>query len=116
MDEKILDLAEFMDRIQGDKALALELLDIFVQDFREKRRAMAEALPGNDADQIRKLSHALKGSSGNISAHALHVILSHLEDMGKRNDLAGAAALVADLDTKFEALLARIAILREELK
>ncbi|MBI5415720.1 MAG: Hpt domain-containing protein [Candidatus Omnitrophica bacterium] len=116
MDEKILDLAEFMERIQGDKAFALELLDIFVQDFREKRRLMGEAIAGSNADQIRKLSHALKGSSGNISAHALHVILSQLEDMGKRNDLTGAAALVADLDTKFEALTARIAILKEELK
>ncbi|MBI5149956.1 MAG: Hpt domain-containing protein [Candidatus Omnitrophica bacterium] len=116
MDEKILDLAEFMERIQGDKALALELLDIFVPDFREKRRLMGEAISNNDADQMRKLSHALKGSTGNISAHALHVILAQLEDMGKRNDLTGAGALVADLDTKFEALMARIAILREELK
>ena len=58
----------------------------------------------------------LKGSSANISAHQLSAVLLELEKMGKNNTLAGADKLLADMEKKFEALLARISRLREELK
>ena len=57
-----------------------------------------------------------QGSSANISAHQLAVVLSELEKMGKNNTLTGADKLLADMENKFEALLARISRLREELK
>ena len=113
---EVLDIKEFLERIQNDKALLWELLDIFVEDFRQKTGQLHEALRGNDAIQVRKLAHALKGSSANISAHQLSVVLLGLEKMGKNNALAGADKLLADMEKKFEALLARISRLREELK
>ncbi len=116
MNEQVLDISEFLERIQNDKVLLWELLDIFVDDFREKKKLLNEALQKNDNTQVRKLSHALKGSSANISAHQLSSVLSELEKKGKDNDLGGADVLLADMDKKFEALLARISRLREELK
>ncbi len=113
---EVLHLHEFLERIQNDRALLWELLDIFVEDFRQKRGQLYEALQNNDAIQVRKLAHALKGSSANISAHQLAAVLLELERMGKNNALAGADKLLADMDTKFEALLVRISRLREELK
>lgn len=113
---EVLHLHEFLERIQNDRALLWELLDIFVEDFRQKRGQLHEAAQNSDATQVRKLAHALKGSSANISAHQLAAVLSELERMGKNNALAGADKLLADMDTKFEALLARISRLREELK
>lgn len=115
MNDEILDLNEFLKRIQNDKALLWELLDIFVRDFQEKRRQMQEAFRHNDCEQIRRLSHALRGSCGNISAHLLYKIVTKLEQMGSRNDLTGADKLLEDVDKKFEDLLARIRALKEEL-
>lgn len=113
---EVLDVKEFLERIQNDKALLWELLDIFVDDSREKIGQLHEALRNNDAIQVRKLAHALKGSSANISAHQLSAVLLELEKMGKNNTLTGADKLLADMAKKFEALLARISRLREELK
>ena len=113
---EVLDIKEFLERIQNDKALLWELLDIFVEDFRQKTGQLHEALRSNDAIQVRKLAHALKGSSANISAHQLSSVLLELEKMGKNNTLTGADKLLADMEKKFEALLARISRLREELK
>ena len=115
MNEGILDIYEFLERVQNDKGLLWELLDIFVQDFREKRGLLNEALQKNDSNQVWKLSHALKGSSANISAHQLFGVLLELEKMGKNNTLTGAEEFLADMDKKFEALLARIRALKEEL-
>lgn len=116
MSEEILDIHEFLERIQNDRELLWELLDIFVQDFREKKGLLSEAFEKNDSSQVWKLSHALKGSSANISARQLCGVLRELEKMGKNDHLAGADQLLADMDKKFEALLARIGRLREELK
>lgn len=113
---EVLDINEFLERIQNDKALLWELLDIFVDDSRQKIGQLHEALRGNDAVQVRKLAHALKGSSANISAHQLSGVLLELEKMGKNNTLTGADKLLADLERKFEALLARVSRLREELQ
>lgn len=113
---EILDINEFLERIQNDKGLLWELLDIFVEDFQQKRTQLHEASRNNDATEVRKLAHALKGSSANISAHQLSSVLLDLERMGKNNTLAGADKLLADMDKKFEVLLVRISRLREELK
>ena len=116
IDMEILDVREFLERIQGDKALLWELLGIFVEDFQQKKGQLREALHKGDATQIRKLAHALKGSSANISAHQLYSVLLELEKMGKNNTLVGADKLLVDMEKKFEALLVRISRLREELK
>ena len=116
MNVEILDISEFLERIQNDKGLLWELLDIFVEDFQQKKGQLREAWRNNDANQVRKLAHALKGSSANISAHQLHSVLLELEKMGKNNALTGADKLLADMDTKFGTLLARISRLKEELK
>ena len=113
---EVLHLNEFLERIQNDRALLWELLDIFVTDFQQKKGQLYEALRNNDAVEVRKLAHALKGSSANISAHQLAAVLLELEKKGKNNDLGGVDVLLADMDKKFDALLARISRLREELK
>lgn len=116
MGREVLDLNEFLERVQNDKELLLELLDIFVEDFQEKRKQMEAALKNNDCDQIKRLSHALKGSSGNISAKPLRSVLLQMEEKGKNGDLTGADGLLAEMDKEFEALAAHIATLKEELK
>ncbi len=116
MNMEILDINEFLERIQNDKALLWELLDIFVEDFQQKKKLLHEALRSNDAVEVRKLAHALKGSAANISAHQLSGVLLELEKKGKNNTLTGADELLADMDKKFEALLVRIGRLREELQ
>ncbi len=116
MNVEVLDIKEFLERIQNDKSLFWELLDIFVEDFQQKKGQLREALQKNDATQVRKLAHALKGSSANISAHQLAVVLLELEKKGKNNDLSGVDVLLTDMENKFEALLVRISRLREELQ
>ncbi len=116
MKEEALDLNEFLERVQNDKDLLLELLDIFAEDFREKRRQMETAVKQNDYDSIKRLTHALKGSSGNISAKPLRDTFLKLEDIGRNKNLSGAENILADMDKKFEALTVRITTLKDELK
>ena len=115
MSDEVLHLEEFLERVQNDKNLLLELLDIFIEDFYQKRKLMDEAVSTNDYEQIKRISHSLKGSSGNISAKSLRAILLKFESMGKNNNLAGVDEVLLNIDEEFKKLLGRIKDLKEEL-
>ncbi len=115
MDEAVIDIEEFLERVQEDKELLFELLEIFTEDFGEKRELLSTAVAGKDYEQIRGIAHSIKGASGNISAKVLRTICVTLEDMGKNNNLDGIEDLLVNLDKSFEHLTARIEEVKKEL-
>lgn len=116
MSEEILNLEDFMDRVQDDKELLFELLDIFVSDFHTKRKALGDAIEKGDFETVEHVAHFLKGSCGNISTEPLRVIFSELEEGGKKNELEGAKGKLNDIDQKFEELVKHIGELRGRLQ
>jgi len=108
MSEEALDVEDFLERVQGDKELFLELLEIFISDFHPKRKSLEEAVSNKDQQAIEHIAHFLKGSCGNISAGNLRAIFSELEKKGKDNDLQGLENDLSAIDQKFEELMACI--------
>ena len=115
MNEKALDVDEFMNRVQDDKDLLFELLDIFVEDFQKKRQELKEAVKKDDSETIEHVAHFLKGSCGNISAKPLRVIFAKLEENGARGYLEGLEQDLEDIDQKYEELVVHIGELRAKL-
>jgi two-component system, sensor histidine kinase and response regulator len=116
MSEEALDLKELLERVQDDKELTVELLDIFVEDYRTKRKNLNEAIGKKDFEEIKNITHALKGASGNISAKAVREILIQLETMGKNENIEGSQGLLSQLDKAFEELKERIKSVKEDFK
>jgi HPt (histidine-containing phosphotransfer) domain-containing protein len=116
MDNHTLDLPEFLDRVQEDKDLLLELLDIYVDDYKQKRQSLEVALKDKNFEEIRNIAHSLKGSSGNISAKDLRELFSRIEEMGKTKVPGDVNSLTAEMDTKFKELLRRIEEVKKELQ
>ena len=116
MGEQTLDVNDFMERVQGDKELFFELLDIFRNDFPVKRRSLEEAIANKDHVTVEHVSHFLKGSCGNISAVPLRVIFSELEKRGKENDLQGLEECLGEIDQEFEKLMSCVEELRIKLR
>ena len=115
MGNDILDLEEFMERVQEDKELLLELFDIFIEDFDKKKQALKEAIEEKDYEQIRNVAHSLKGASGNISAKELRLVVSDMEEMGKKSDIDGIGELFLNMEKQYEVLTGRISEVRIEL-
>jgi len=114
MSDGVIDVEEFLERVQDDKELFFELLEIFSEDFVEKRTALGTAVESQDFEQIRSVAHSLKGASGNISAKALRAVCLRLEEMGRNNDLGDIDKLLTDLDQTFTDLTACIEELKKE--
>lgn len=114
MSEEIIDLKEVMERVQDDKELLLELLDIFQEDFLKKREALGQAVAAGDIGKIKEVAHSIKGSSGNISAKPIHIACKQLEELAKVNSTAGMPDLLKAIDGQFVSLKAYAAKLKQE--
>ena len=99
---EIIDLKDFMERVQDDKELLLELLDIFQEDFVGKRQSLNEALQTKDLNKIKEVAHSLKGASGNISAKEMHANFIRLEQLAKTSDFVQMSGVLQSIDGQFE--------------
>lgn len=114
MDKIVLDVDEFMERVQDDKDLLVELLDIFAEDFSLKRAVIDEAVSLEDFELIKSVAHSLKGASGNISAKSLREYIIKIEEMGKLKDVTQAPEILAGLDKAYELFLQNVKELKEK--
>lgn len=101
-----IDYAEVMDRIGGDVAFLKDLLQIYFSEYEEKRNHLEEALVRGDFKALQELGHSLKGSSANLSLHALQKSALALEVAGKELKDEAARLAVASLDSEVKRLKA----------
>jgi len=116
MSEQVLDINDVMERVQDDRELLLELLDIFEEDYADKRNSFDELVKNQDAQQIKDIAHSIKGAAGNISAKAIYTTCSEIEKMGEKNDLSRINEMFSKLDEQFKELQIAFAQLREDFK
>ena len=99
-----IDVKDLLERVQNDKELLVELLDIYQEDFPNKRRALGEALKANDLTGVKEAAHSLKGSSGNLSAKSLYKLCLELEQMAQVNDLSQTDKVLTSIDEEYKRL------------
>lgn len=114
MSEEIIDLNDVMQRVQDDKELLLELLDIFQEDFLKKRQTLVESIAAGNIQKIKEAAHSIKGSSGNISAKPMYAVSLQLEQLAKEGTITGMDELVKTIDRQFEDLKAYTIKLKKE--
>jgi HPt (histidine-containing phosphotransfer) domain-containing protein len=102
MSEEIIDLNEVLERVQDDKELLNELLDIYQEDFVIKRQALGNAIAARDIAKIKEIAHSMKGSSGNISAKPLHAACLKLEYLAQEGKTDGMQEVAVSIDRYFE--------------
>jgi two-component system sensor histidine kinase/response regulator len=90
--------AELLDRIDGDRAFLSELLALFRADYPSQLQAARKAVEKNDAAELQKVGHSLKGALGNLAATAASRMASDLESMGKTGNMAAAGTRVGQLE------------------
>jgi CheY-like chemotaxis protein len=87
-----IDVAQLLERIDGDRTLLGELVDLFCADYPGSLRAAQKAIETQDSDSLRSTSHALKGALANLSAIQASTLAAELEAIGKSPNLTQAQA------------------------
>jgi signal transduction histidine kinase/DNA-binding response OmpR family regulator len=99
----------------GD-ALLERVLQAYLEDTPTHLQTIAQAIANGNASQMRKAAHSLKSSSANVGADALARRCKELEQLGRNDTTAGAAALLVEMERSFQAARQALgAILEKEI-
>ena len=116
MSEQIIDLEDVLNRIQGDKELLIELIEIFIEDCPSKIDSIVELLKSSDALALSEVAHGLKGAASNISAEKLREIFLKMEETAKNENLEPVGGLHKEACLEFDKLKSYFPELKEQLQ
>jgi HPt (histidine-containing phosphotransfer) domain-containing protein len=94
----VLDVADGIARVMGDRALYARMLRRFRSDYQHGVAPIRGAIASGDIRLAHRIAHTLKGAAGMVSAHALHQQASALELM-LRHAACGQADALESLDS-----------------
>jgi HPt (histidine-containing phosphotransfer) domain-containing protein len=101
-----IDFGDALDRIGGDTSFLRELLNIYFQEYAEKKSLLEEAIARHDYVQVCELGHSLKGASANLSLIRLQRVAFSLETAGRERQIHLIEAAARSLETEIQTLKA----------
>jgi len=104
MTKKAIDIDDVLERVQDDQELLVELLDIFQEDYGQKRVSLGDYVEAGDYEQIKNTIHSLKGAAGNISAVDVHATCAHIEHLAEKQDVESIKSQIGILDQQYAVL------------
>jgi two-component system sensor histidine kinase/response regulator len=99
---------ELLDTLGGDRAIFLELVEVFERESGAKLGAMQAAAAAADWPLLGRQAHALKGTVGPLAADALVRMLQQIEEDCRAGALADGAARVAAIEAELAAVSADV--------
>ena len=102
---RVLDTAALLGRVEGDRDLLEELVQLFTQECPANMVAIRQAQDERDAHLLERLAHTLKGASANLGAQRVFASASELEAHALAEDWNHAGESIETLQTELSRLL-----------
>ena len=103
-----VDLAalENLVTIEGELCtdLAIDIIDVFLNEIPERHQHMIEALAQTDYDRLQALAHKTKGTSSGIGAMRLAALYACLEEHAPEGNYEFLDRLLGDLTDEIESV------------
>ncbi|MDH3999015.1 MAG: Hpt domain-containing protein [Desulfuromonadales bacterium] len=103
-----LNLAQALERQDGDVAFVKSLLLVFASKHGEVDREIRQALSCGDREQAIRCVHTMKSVSSYIGATQLQTLATKLESVLKEEDEVQLKPLLADFSTEVGQVMASI--------
>jgi CheY-like chemotaxis protein len=100
----VLDEVEFLNQLEGDEELLLEIIDIFVADSPLLLQQVLDAAARQDAVGLARAAHKLKGTVSVFGSQSATEAALVLETMGRVHDWGHADEALARLKQEVQAL------------
>ena len=101
-DHPVVDLEGVLERVEGDKELLLELVELFAKDKQKQIEQIRSAMQRGIASEIGASAHAIKSALGNLGAMKAWDLAAQLERAGKESRLSDAPALFSSLEASID--------------
>jgi CheY-like chemotaxis protein len=89
-----VDAIQLFDRLDDDRNLLAELLEIFRREYPELLEAAQRSIDAMRPADLERAGHTLKGALGNLSATNASALAGELESIGHSNDLTEAQTVL----------------------
>lgn len=99
-----MNIGEALVHFDGDQTFMLEMFEFFLSGLPERYSEIQSALANNNANQLCRLAHNLKGTCLNFGTEPLAILSAELEEMGKREDLHAAQSLLEEMESQIKRL------------
>jgi HPt (histidine-containing phosphotransfer) domain-containing protein len=97
-----------LQRLEGDEALARELVVLFLQEYGNLQRTLGAAVEGGRPEQIRTAAHALKGCIGNFTDKGAYVTAADIEQRSAAESLSDVPVLLHRLAAELDDMAAQM--------
>ena len=108
-DTDTLDEPALMTVVGGDRKLAGELAQLFLDDLDNRVAEITAAVEARQVDRLRAAAHALRGSAGSLRAGNVRDASGALESIASSGSLVGAMHALSALDLALASLRPRLA-------
>jgi HPt (histidine-containing phosphotransfer) domain-containing protein len=106
-------IQNLFDITGGDPGFMAEMIDSYLDTSPPLLERMRVATETGDADALRMAAHTLKSGSADFGAMQLSQICARLEELGKRAEWDGAAALYEQAHDHYPAVREALLAVRE---
>jgi two-component system sensor histidine kinase/response regulator len=89
-----VDVVQLLDRLDDDRALLAELLEIFRREYPDLLQAAQGSIDAQRPADLERAGHTLKGALGNLSATNASDLAGELERIGHSTDLTEAQTVL----------------------
>ena len=109
-----INVAELLERVDGDRTFIAELTEIFRSDYPRQVQALQNAISRSDAHGLKQSGHALKGALSGLAATNAREMAATLERIGASGDLTGAATILQNLERELVLTVSSLKALCQE--
>jgi two-component system sensor histidine kinase/response regulator len=102
---ELIDRASLLERVEGDRELLAEMIQIFKEEVPVLMNTMRESLQRGDWTVLERSAHSLKGAVSNLSSKATASVALKLEQDAKNKDAESSKASVAEIERIMNSLL-----------
>jgi len=102
------DFADLLARVDNDRDLLRELLDIFKEDAPSHLGSLRDGVDRADAAQVATEAHTLKGMLSNLSSRQASAAAAHLERLARDGQTSEFASSFAEFEQHMSQLTAEI--------
>ena len=98
----LLNMDELLHRALGNKVLAGNMANMFIDSVPNYLESIGEALTSGDLPALAKTSHKLKGSAATIALSTLSAAAFKMESLAERGELNSAEQLLPELEQQIK--------------
>lgn len=101
-------MAKTLEQLGGDEMLLQEVMDIFLEEAPKHLAALRLAVAQGVAKTVETAAHTLKGELGYLGIPEISQRASQIEEMGRCNNVRGAATLLPQFEADISGLFTAI--------